>query len=347
MTGEPDRHGDSLDASIVIPTCNRRDILARCLSALVNQTCPSYEIIVVDDYSTDETAAMLNDFAAQHPHVNFRWLRNEQHLGINPSRNRGIQAARGKFVAFLDSDCIAERDWLEKLLAGFTSPRVAAVVGRVDDPPARNIYELALSGVARVHGSGPAPRLVGGNLAVRRSILLEYGFDEDARWKSPIKNGVVQSPVCDEESLFLTLRAAGYEQRVVPDAAVLHMHPYDRAAFLKQALAGGRGAAYLVHKYYLPHRIDLLPWMLTYLTAPLAVFGYQYAAIPAAFMLAALAAVAYNEIARKGKTPGQLIRCYPALFIYYQLRLIAYVSETIRLKLGLRPAQRIRLKGAR
>jgi glycosyltransferase involved in cell wall biosynthesis len=227
-------------ASVVIPTCNRNAVLTRCLEALAAQSYACFEVIVVDDASTDDTAAMMAEFASQHSNPVLRTLRNDHHAGANASRNRGIRESRGEIVAFLDSDCIAEPDWLEKLVNGFTAPNVAAVTGLVTDPPSRNIYERVLRGVARVHGKGDAPRLVGGNMAVRKERLALLPFDEDNRWKSNRSGAKVASPVCDEESIFLSLRAEGWAQRVAPEAVVVHEHPYDRRAFFKHAWAGGR-----------------------------------------------------------------------------------------------------------
>lgn len=159
--------------SVVVPTCNRREVLQRCVEALARQTHPDYEVIVVDDCSTDDTPEFLRRFAADHPDLNIRCLRNEAHAGANPSRNRGIREAKGEFVAFEDSDCIAEADWLDRLVDGFTSDRVAAVVGLVKDLPPTNIYELTFKGTHRVAGAGAANNstdIVEEHAQARRSI---------------------------------------------------------------------------------------------------------------------------------------------------------------------------------
>jgi glycosyltransferase involved in cell wall biosynthesis len=343
-TDPPSATADLRLVSVVIPTCNRREVLARCLVALAAQSYPRFEIVVVDDGSTDDTPAMLADFAAKHNQIELRTICNERHCGANASRNRGIREARGDIIAFLDSDCIAEPDWLEKLIAEFDSPRVAAVTGLVTDPPSHNIYELILRGIARVHGRGEAPRLVGGNMAVRKERLASLQFDEDTRWKSNRTETTVASPICDEESIFLTLRSQGWSQRVAPSAIVLHDHHYDRASFFRHAWAGGKAAAFLVYKYCLPPRLDLLPLFLTYASAPLIAIDSRLAIIPLAFLLATVVALLYNETIRKAKSLGAALLGFPHLLLYYHVRLAGYLLEAVRLRLGLRRAERTRLR---
>jgi len=331
--------------SVVIPTCNRRAILSRCLAALADQTFGDFEVIVVDDCSTDNTIEMLATFSNDRPSLRLRWLRNERHLGANASRNRGIQAASGEMVAFLDSDCIAEADWLEKLVAGFDSEDVAAVTGLVTEPPPENMYELALAGTCRVHGQGNAPRLVGGNMAVRRTLLLGHGFDEDGQWQSQLRGERVDSPVCDEESLFLTFRAQGRRMRVVPDARVMHVHGYDRSGFFRHALAGGKAAAFLVHKYQLLPRLDVLPLLLAYIAAPLALTTGLVRWLPLLFVAAAIAAIGFNERTRKGKTTVQTLCLLPLMLLYYHFRVFAYFRESVSLLLRIKRVDRVRLRG--
>ena len=327
--------------SVIIPTCNRRALIERCLEALTRQTHPHFEVIVIDDHSTDTTSDFLSTFAVKHPGFALRTLRNDRNLGANPSRNRGIRESRGAFVAFLDSDCIAEPDWLERLVRGFSSDRVAAVTGRVDDPPPGNIFELTLKGTHRVHGSGSANRLVAGNMCVRRDPLLRFMLDEDRA--SPISGepDLSVSGRGDEEGLFLSLRAAGYQQRVVPDAIVYHDHHYSARSFFKQAFRGGGSAARLVYKYHLPPRLDLLPFILAYVTIPLAAWHEWLAAVPACFFVAALLAITYNDIRRKGKTVVETMKSFPTLIVYYHLRLCGYALETARLWTGLRRIPRV------
>ena len=334
--------------SIVIPTCDRQEMLSRCLQALARQTYTRFEVVVVDDCSTDDTPALLRQMAATPDMPPLRALRNERPLGANPSRNRGIQEACGEFVAFLDSDCIAEPEWLDQLMRGFTSLEVAAVTGMVLDPPPRNIYDLTFKGTHRLARPGPARRLVAGNMCVRRELLLRYRLDEDRAQLATAPDGQRDLAVSgrgDEEGLFLLLRAAGYEQNVVPDAVVLHEHHFTAHTFFRQALRGGKSAARLVYKYYLPQRLDMLPFILACLTLPLVLVGEWWWLVPLSFVAAAIAAIMYNDLVNKGKSIGEVIRSFPMLLIYYHVRLCGYVSETVRLRVTSSGPQRVRLDG--
>ncbi|MGH8875583.1 MAG: glycosyltransferase family 2 protein, partial [Acidimicrobiia bacterium] len=84
--------------SVIIPTYNRSGLVGRALRSVMAQTYRDFEVIVIDDASTDDTAQVVVGF----PGV--RYLRNDTNLGGAASRNRGIAAARGDYVAFLDSD---------------------------------------------------------------------------------------------------------------------------------------------------------------------------------------------------------------------------------------------------
>lgn len=102
--------------SVVIPTYNRLPILEKCLRALAQQTWePSvgiagYEVVVVDDGSTDDTIAWLMAHQAELPQV--RWLVQE-HLGPAAARNRGVQAAKGEWIVFIDSDLVVTATFLQ------------------------------------------------------------------------------------------------------------------------------------------------------------------------------------------------------------------------------------------
>lgn len=321
--------------SVVVPTCNRRESLERCVEALSRQTYARYEVIVVDDCSTDDTPEFMRRFVADHSELDVRYLRSETHAGANPSRNRGVREARGEFVAFLDNDCVADPDWLERLVRGFVSDRVAAVIGLVKSPPPANIFELTYKGTQRVPGRGKATRLLAGNMCARRALLLGFMLDEDRTTHATHRDGTIDITVSgrgDEEGLYLMLQAAGYEQRIVPDAVVLHEHHYTGRSLFKQAFRGGRSAARLVYKYYLPPRLDMLPFMLAYLTLSLVLIHRWLLAVPLVFFFTALAAITYNDLFRKGKTIGETLRSFPVLVAYYHVRLIGYVLETVRLR---------------
>lgn len=328
---------------MVVPTRNRQNILGRALAAMAAQDYPNFELIVVDDASDDGTRELLARAGDAYPALRLTVLRNEPQVGANPSRNRAIQAATGEIVAFADDDSLAAPDWLTRLVAAFTSDRVAAVVGHVDDPAPRNVYDLAFRGTHIVYGRGPdgiqATRLVGCNMAVRREFLAG-ALDEDRARPSA---DTTVSGRGDEEGLFLRIRSRGYEVHVVRDAVVLHEHFYSRRSFYRQAYRSGGSTARLGYKYHLAPRWELLALAGGWSLVPAALlFPPAWLGSVAAFGLF-FAANVYNEIVRKRKTPGQLLRAFAVLLGYYHVRTAGYLRQALRLRLGLDRLDRVRL----
>ena len=107
---------------VVIPTRNRATDLKECIEALIAQTLSPYEIIVVDDNSSDDTPAVCRKY-------NVKYLRNRQRMRIPYGRNQGIKASKSQLVAFLDDDSIPERTWLEELLNALVRTEGIGIAG--------------------------------------------------------------------------------------------------------------------------------------------------------------------------------------------------------------------------
>ena len=326
--------------SIVIPTRSRTEILGRCLDALGVQTRDDFEIIVIDDGSTEDVAAVLDAFEQKYPARLLVRLVNETPLGANPSRNLGIARARGELVAFLDNDCLAEPEWLARLTAGFDDPQVAAVTGLVEDAPPTNLFELTFKGTHRVHGAREATRLVAGNMCVRRELLQQFVLDED---RSSTGDNLLTSGRGDEDGLFLRLHAAGLRVLVAHDAVVVHHHPIRGGFFFRQGYRSGVGAARLAYKYRLPPRIELVPLIAAWLLLPLTLL-HPYGWIPSAALASLfLAAIVYNDLFRKRKAWWETLVTLPLLLAYYHVRAAGYLGESLRILAGKRQIERVDL----
>ena len=157
-------------ATVLIPAFNCADVLQKCLSALADQTVQPLEIIVVDDGSRDETARVAE--AAEGVHV----IRRPKQGGAGAARVTGAKKARGDIIVFIDADCLAPPDWLEKILGEFKNdPELVAVGGMYRHCHAKSLTsvfgkfeEEYLHGfIAKTPYQSP---LTGGNKAVKRSI---------------------------------------------------------------------------------------------------------------------------------------------------------------------------------
>lgn len=109
--------------SVIIPARNAAKTVGACILAVLSQSLPrdSYEVIVVDDGSTDATGAIARSHGAR--------VVPQPPLGTAMARNTGARAARGEILLFLDADCLPALDWLAQMIAPFNDPSVVGVKG--------------------------------------------------------------------------------------------------------------------------------------------------------------------------------------------------------------------------
>lgn len=232
--------------SVVIPTYNRLSSLKRTLDSVFHQTfSPSeYEVIVVDDGSSDGTAeylAMLAD--AEHIH----YLRQE-HRGPVAGRNTGIRAAGGTYIAFTDDDCTVPPRWLQELLDAFEKERATLVGGKVINGLKRSFFsdlcQFIISFLEHAINITPggARFLTSNNIACRSAEIGAEGlFDE--RFKS---DGAEDRELCE--------RLVHLGKNVVfdPTIQVEHYHNLNLTAFLRQQYNYGKGS-YLLYRTLTEH----------------------------------------------------------------------------------------------
>ncbi len=171
--------------SVIVCTYNRSDLLPVCLRSLVEQTLENsrYEVLIVNNNSTDDTQEIIESFTGLYG--NFRAV-VETKQGLSHARNRGWREAQGVFVAYVDDDAKATRDWCERIVAAFQagSPQPVAVGGEIrplyeSAPPEWISEEFEKRTWGDSAGFLPPPRarygFSGSNMAFRKSVLERFG----------------------------------------------------------------------------------------------------------------------------------------------------------------------------
>lgn len=114
--------------SVIMPTYNRQKFLPRAIDSILAQTYKDFEFIIVDDGSTDNSIHLLKDYAQKDERI--RVIRNKENKGISYSRQLGLNAARGKYIAIMDSDDVSLPIRLEKQVTYMENhPDTAVVIG--------------------------------------------------------------------------------------------------------------------------------------------------------------------------------------------------------------------------
>lgn len=238
--------------SAVICTYNRADRLALALDGLEAQTLSAehFEIVVVDNASTDNTKAVCAAYQAKLPNLNYHY---EPVQGLSRARNTGLQVAIGDYVAYLDDDAIPCADWLAEVAAAFKTitPQPAAIGGPIypiweASPPAWMHHYVQGYYTVLDHGSesrwfpeGEYP--YGANMIYRRDVLIENGGFSEALGRDG------KSLLSDEERL-LNLTIATQEGRFyyLATASVQHWIPQERISqewLLKRCYWQGRSGS--------------------------------------------------------------------------------------------------------
>jgi glycosyltransferase involved in cell wall biosynthesis len=122
--------------SVIVPTYNGATLLRRCVASLLVQDFPldEYEIIIVDDCSTDDTVAVVQELIHTAGAHRMTYVRTKENCGPGHARNEGLRLARGSIVAFLDHDVYVARDWLARAADHLAHARTGGIEGRTMVP---------------------------------------------------------------------------------------------------------------------------------------------------------------------------------------------------------------------
>jgi len=221
--------------TVILCTYNRAEMLAKTLDSLVASVLPtsvSWEVLVVDNNSSDQTRAVVSEFCRRYP-GRFRYL-FETRPGLSRARNAGINEAQGDVLAFTDDDVVLEPTWLQNLTASLHQGEWAGAGGRIIPLWTRPLPKWLATDNPRVMGpfvafdlgneAGPLTLPpYGANMAFRREVFEKYGgFRVDLGRSSRNLQG-------REDIEFANRLLAGGERlRYEPDAVVHHVVPKSR-----------------------------------------------------------------------------------------------------------------------
>jgi GT2 family glycosyltransferase len=254
--------------SVVVACYNGADTLRACLESLLLLDYPEFEILVIDDGSTDGTP----DITIAFPQA--RTLRHRINLGLSSARNLGIRAATGEIVAFTDADCQVDPDWLRFLVAALTRDSIAGVGGPNLLPP----DDSAVAAAIMASPGGPthvmlddrtAEHVPGCNMAFWKWALDGVGgFDP------------VFQRAGDDVDLCWRIMKRGWRIGFAPAGFVWHHRRATVGDYLRQQAGYGEAEALLVTKH--PEHFNALGnaiWRGRICTGNPATFPWQHPVI--------------------------------------------------------------------
>src|SRR6516165_3211357 len=228
--------------SVIVCTYNGARTLRECLSALTDLDYPNYEVIVVNDGSTDDTAFIAQDYPVR--------LISQPNKGLSADRNTGLAASEGEIVAYIDDDAFPHRYWLRYLAAAFGRAAHVGIGGPNLSPPGDGFVAECVAAAPGnpLHvllSDELAEHIPGCNMAYRKEALVAIGgFDPRFRAAG------------DDVDICWRLQDHGWTIGFCPTAVVWHHRRNSIRAFWKQQYGYGKAEAQLEDKW--PQRCSAL-----------------------------------------------------------------------------------------
>lgn len=223
--------------SIIICSLNGAAYIADCLRSIQSQTYPAdkREVIVIDDGSIDETSSIARSFDG------VRVIRFEENKGIPIARNAGLNAAQGDLIAYIDSDCVAEPQWLEQVVPAFSDPTIVAAGGKVLAFSRATISQRYMEATGYGNPARNSPqkgilgRLIGYGLTMVYPTILETkAIDVQAVYTANVvyRGTVIRAiggfdehlQTSEDSDVAARLRTQGGRIVYIPNAIVRHRH---------------------------------------------------------------------------------------------------------------------------
>ncbi|OGI15856.1 hypothetical protein A3K63_00645 [Candidatus Micrarchaeota archaeon RBG_16_49_10] len=218
--------------TIFVSVKNAEWIIKECVDSLIDQSYPNKEIYIIDNMSTDRTFEILKTYGKK--------IKLERVAGWVPKvHNHALKKIKTDFIAYTDADCVAEKDWIEKLMTGFTSDNIVGVAGYAGTPRSVNkLQKLIGKELESRWKKFPefitrAPTI---NLCVRSETAKKVKFDEKFFWAWETDFGYRMSKLG--------------KIRYLPGAVVYHYHRATFKGFFKQQLNNAKIQPFLWKKHW-------------------------------------------------------------------------------------------------
>ena len=228
--------------SVVVATYNAARTLDDCLNSLLDLRYPDYEVIVVDDGSTDDSESIIRRYP-------FRTI-TTRNQGVSAARNEGIRAAKGEIIAYIDSDARPDPDWLSYLASTYLESDVVGVGGPnlvpgEDNWVAKCVYRAPGGPTQVMLDDQSAEHIPGCNMSFRKWALEKIGgFDP------------IFTKAADDVDICWRLLERGYRIGFSPSAIVWHHRRPSIKAYWRQQAGYGESEALLERRH--PNKFN--PW---------------------------------------------------------------------------------------
>jgi|GEM_PF-1388880 len=218
------------EISIVVSCYDKRDTIGHCVASLLKQDMNSFEVIVVDDGSTDGS---LRTLEALRSHDALKII-SQKHKGISATKNRGFAVSRGSILLFIDGDCVLEKGSLMELVRSFGEEAIGCIGGELR---AMNPSSLIAKAVEHMQNEVERKWPFGANVAYRRTVLERAGpFDE-------------RMVAGEDAELYLRTMKLGYKSKINRKVIAWTKNPDSPISFFRQRVKWGRGFCQLTERH--------------------------------------------------------------------------------------------------
>jgi len=221
------------DISVVIPVYNDSILLEKCLKSLKDQSDKGFEIIVVDDCSTDNSYEIAKNYAD-------KAIKNKENKGPAISRNNAIKLAKNQIIAFTDSDCVVDKDWIKNIRKNIENENVLMGNTKIKKTSyiADSIASLGFPGGAMagfrtmwpVDKDGYTNHISSCNFAMREKVFEKYGYFDES---FPFPGG-------EDPELAIRVHRKGIKIKYCEDVLIYHEPIRSLSYFVKWQFKRGR-----------------------------------------------------------------------------------------------------------
>lgn len=230
------------EVTIVVPIFNARESTEKSLASLLRQNYENYEIILVDDCSTDGTYELVKQSGDQSERIKVKQTR--KNLGAAAARNLGIKESKGEYIAFTDCDCVVDADWVERLVECLITNRGEVAGGEVKTPREINFFARSLGTLHK-----PAPKLISKdeaedvptcNAIFKKSLLARMNYFDET----------FKSSGGEDTDLCARIKLEKIPIHYTPRAIVRHYHKNEFIPFIKWRFNSGIGLSRFARRHF-------------------------------------------------------------------------------------------------